>query len=589
MEQHTFVFAVLLLTLGLFIWGKFRHDIVAVISLLVLAFGGVISAEEAFSGFSNPAVITVAAVLILSRGLQNIGLAEIMGQWVLKLGKNITLQVAALFFLVAVTSAFMNNIGALAVFMPIAIQVARKNGYSPSLTLMPLAFGSLFGGMITLIGTPPNILIASFRMQEVGKPFGMFDFAPVGICIAVVGLLFVSLIGWRLLPQRQGQGNEDRFRIKDYMSEVRVTAKSMLIGKPPIDYLRGLGFDLQLLGLIREKKWIEGTQLPNIFREGDILLLQANSEVLKEFVEKTGVSLEGAGEIGDTLKGLESLTLMEVVVMDDSPLINGTAESMQLRTNYGVNVLAIGSNEKNFVDRLDRVRFKAGDILLLQGAPSKINFAVTEMGCLPLADRNFSIGKTGNMVLGSAIFALSVGLIVFDVVSPGIAFTLGVTLMVLTKIVRLREIYTSIDWPIIVMLGAMIPLGAALETSGGADLIARGLLSVGESVPPWVTLTILLFIVMTLTEVVNNAACVVLMAPIGIQLAKGLDVSSDPFLMAIAVGASCAFLTPIGHQSNTLVMGPGGYQFTDYYKMGLPLSIFVLLAAVPLILYFWPL
>ncbi|MDX1665891.1 MAG: SLC13 family permease [Saprospiraceae bacterium] len=589
MEQYI-VFATLFLALFLFIWGKIRHDIVAVICLLVLVIFGIVSPESAFEGFAHPAVITVAAVLIVSQGLQNSGLIEVIGKWILKIGENRTLQILALTGLVCFASAFMNNVGALAVMMPVAIHIAKKHSLSPSFLLMPLAFGSLLGGMTTLIGTPPNIIIASFRREVLGQSFTMFDFAPVGVGLTVAGLAFITLIGWRLLPMREARGrSKDRFNIEDYITEVRITQDSNLVGTSMGDIKKVVNADIQILGLIRNKHLIDTPRLTEVFVADDILIIEADSVHLKEFVEKSRCKLVGGQQLRKQAVGSEEVSTVEVVVTAESPILEQTASSLSLRTHYGVNLLALARQEKKYLKRLDRTEFKAGDVLLLQGRTQKIDNAIQDMGCLPLADRGFTIGKPKNIILALVIFGLAITTVVTGILKVQIAFTFAATLMVLTKVMSPREIYESIDWPVIVLLGAMLPVGAALETTGGANLIAEQVINSGDFLPAWGILTLLLAVTMLLTGLINNAATVILMAPISISVAQGIEASPDPFLMTIAVGASSAFLTPIGHQSNTLVMGPGGYKFSDYLRMGVPLSILIILISVPLILIFWPL
>lgn len=589
MEQ-IIVFVTLLLALILFVWGKFRHDIVAVICLLFLVMTGIISTEEAFSGFSHPAVITVATVLIVSSGLKNAGIIDVIGKWMMKIGDNLNLQIIVLTVLVCVSSAFMNNVGALAILMPVAIHIARKNGHSPSHILMPLAFGSLLGGMITLIGTPPNIIIAAFRAEELGQPFGMFDFTPAGAGVALAGMLFIITIGWRLLPARHCESSaEERFHIKDYITEVLITENSKIKDTSIRDLNEIMGTDIRILGFIRNNQRIHAPNWKKILKEDDILIIEANSDNLKEFIDQTRTELVGEDELLKEEVSSEDISIAEVVVMPNSPIINKTASRMKMRSSYEVNLLAIARKDKQIMQRIDHVRFNAGDVLLLQGHADMLDDTISIMGCLPLADRGFSIGKPKNIALALGIFGFSIAMIVAGLLPVQIAFTLAAILMVITGVLSVRDIYTSIDWPVIVLLGAMLPVGAALETTGGAQVIVDQILMAGGTLPIWATLTVLIVITMVLSGVINNAATVVLMAPIGVGIANGLNVSIDPFLMTIAIGASCAFLTPIGHQSNTLVMGPGGYNFSDYLRMGLPLSILIVLVAIPLILLFWPL
>jgi di/tricarboxylate transporter len=588
--DQTIVFSTLAIALFLFAWGKVRHDIVALIALFLLVLAGIVPKDNAFTGFAHPAVVTVAAVLIISRALMNSGLIDVIASWVMKVGKKLIVQIFALTVVVAVASAFMNNVGALAILMPVALYIARKSGNAPSYILMPIAFGSLLGGMTTLIGTPPNIIIATFRGDELGTSFGMFDFSPVGLGVAVVGIAFISLIGWRTLPKRQGEPSpEDLFQIEDYITEVRVTKESKLKGQAVSEIQKLTDADIRILGLIRNKRRIHAPDLDEELKTNDILILEADSDDLKTFVNNSGVKLVGGKQFRRDAIGSKDIAITEAVVTANSPLVGNTAASLSMRTRFGLNLLAIARQEKKLRQRIDNIKFKTGDVLLLQGRVNNINDAITSMGCLPLAERGMKIGVPRQIILAVGIFGIAIVSVVIRLLPVNIAFPLAALLLVIASVISVREIYTSVDWPVIILLGAMIPVGEALETTGGAGLIAAQILSIGTDFPVWATLAIVLVVTMFLSDVINNAATVVLMAPIGISVATGLNVSIDPFLMAIAVGGSCAFLTPIGHQSNTLVMGPGGYKFSDYWRMGLPLEILIVLVGVPLIVYFWPL
>jgi len=583
------VFVTLGLAMVLFAWGKVRHDVVAVICLLILVFSGVLPAEKAFSGFSHPAVISVAMILIVSKGLQNSGLIDSIGRRVLKLGNNITLQIAVLCGIVCVASAFMNNVGALAIIMPVAIHVANKSGYSPSYLLMPIAFASLLGGMTTLIGTPPNIIASSFRQEILGAPYQMFDFAPAGVGVALAGLFFIVFAGWRLLPQRvSGKSPSERFRINDYITEVVIPEDSKLNGVLLEQIKNITQTDIQVLSMVRDKRFVYAPGAGVVLLSGDILSIEANAENLKTFLETSKTSLVGKNVHPSEAIGSENISSVEAVVMDNAPLVNQTAAGLRLRTRFGVNLLAISRRDMQIRDRLDRVELLPGDVLLLQGDAVKIHDRLSDMGCLPLADRELTLGHSPKVVPALLILGGAVALVISGLAQVQVAFTLAALAMVLTKTLPLREIYTSIEWPVIVLLGALLPVGGALETTGGADLIAGQLLNASKQLPSWLILGIVLVVTMTISDVVNNAATVVIMAPVAIGVAQRLQVSPDPFIMAVTIGASCAFLTPIGHQSNTLVMGPGGYKFSDYWRMGLPLEIIITIVGVPLILFFWP-
>jgi di/tricarboxylate transporter len=588
--DHHIVFGTLILVLVLFAWGRIRHDLVALIALCILVIAGTIDPENAFKGFGHPAVITVAAVLVIGKALEFSGVVDLLGKWVMKLGKNLLLQIFALSVLVAVASAFMNNVGALAIMMPVAIHMARKSGNPPSYILMPIAFASLLGGMTTLIGTPPNIIIATFRGDELGEPFGMFAFSPVGIVVAIVGIAFITLAGWRLIPERAAQkSDKELFDIDDYITEVEVVKDSKIKGKRISEIANASKAEVQILGLVRNKKRIHAPDPEETFQLKDIIIIETDADELKTFIKDTGLKLTGGKKFRKDAEGSDKIAISEAIVMSDSSLIGNTAASLRMRSRFGINLLAVARRERKIRRRLDHVIFQTGDVLLLQGREHILHDAITSIGCLPLARRGLRLGYKTKVPLALGVFAVAIALVVAGLLPVQIAFTIAAIAMILTRILPLKELYKSIDWPVIILLGAMIPVGTALETSGGAERIAGVVLDLGNSMPPWAILAIILVVTMFLSDIINNAATVVLMAPVAIGVANGLGFSIDPFLMAVAVGGSCAFLTPIGHQSNTLVMGPGGYKFTDYWRMGLPLEVIIVAIGVPLIMWVWPL
>jgi di/tricarboxylate transporter len=592
--EQSIVFVVLGLTLVLFIWGRWRYDVVALMALLFVAVVGLVPSHDVFSGFGHPAVITVAAVLVLSRGLVNAGVVDAIARILWRVGDSTFIQVTALTGLVALLSGFMNNIGALALLMPVAITIARRQGSSPSQLLMPLAFGSLLGGMLTLIGTPPNIIIANYREEAGAEPFRMFDFMPVGLGVTVVGVAFISLIGWRLAPRRvKDTLEEDFFDIHDYVCEVQIQDDSEYAARP----LRELMVDVEeeeadvlILGMSRGHNSELMPPMLTILEAGDTLLVEADPESLVTFVEIAGAELVTGGKSDeDELKSaVESLNLREVIVTEESPLVGRTVRTIDLRRRYGMNVVAVARRGGQIRKPLRQIRFELGDILLVQGSEDAVRRGCSQLQCLPLADRGLQLRRPQSMPLTLAIFGGALALAALGLVPAEVALSGAAVLMVLAGVISPTEAYDSIDFSIIVLLAAMIPLGTALETTGGAQLIADGLFDVAGGAPLIVSLAVLMIGTMLLSNVVNNAAAAILVAPIAVDLANALGASADPFLMAAAVAASAAFLTPIGHQSCTLVMTPGGYSFGDYWRMGLPVSIVVIVTAIPLILWAWP-
>ncbi|SDN05987.1 SLC13 family permease [Vreelandella arcis] len=608
LAPSTLVFIVLGLTLAAFMWGRFRYDLVALAALLGSVMLGLVPADEAFLGYGHPAVITVAAVLVLSRGFERSGLVDIIANQVLKVGERLVLQLLALVGTVVVLSGVMNNVGALALLLPVAMRLAREHNTSPSLLLMPLAFGSLLGGLTTLIGTPPNIIISSYRSDVSDATFSMFSFTPVGIVVALTGLAFIVLVGWRLTPKRSGQASAaDMFDTANYLVELKVHDESKAKGLTLQQLRDELDETIPVLAVVRDDNRQAGYAFHGMLQAGDILLLEAGPDELKLLEDKAGLSAVAEFESDDEEAeseappeddsehdahppvDTEGLQLVEVVVRSDSMMINRSVRQLRLNHQFGLHLVAVARDGTRLKQRLRDIRFQTGDVLLLQGEEGEIAESLAPLGCLPLASRDLNLGQPRKLLLSLLIFAAAIVAMLLDLLPAAVALSTAALVSLLIGVLPLREGYQAIDGPVIVLLGAMIPVGEALETSGGADLIAEALLYWGDDWPVVLTMTGLFILSMLLSNVVNNAAAALLMAPIAVSLANGFDVSLDPFLMVVAVSASCAFLTPIGHQSNTLVLGPGGYRFGDYWKLGLPLSIVVLVVSMPMILWVWPL
>jgi len=588
MDQNI-VFITLALALILFIWDKVRYDIVAFLTLFTLVVFGIIPSSEAFTGLSHPAVITVAAVLIISKALQYSGLVDLIVDWISRVSEKLWIQIILLCSIVALASGFINNIGALAIIMPVAIHLARKNKFSPSILLMPLAFSSILGGMITLIGTPPNIIISTFREEALGSRFEMFDFAPVGLALTVGGLLFVTLLGWRFLPKRTSAESADLFEIENYITEVLLPEGSKLINVPISEVNQLLKTEILIIGVIRNNLRIHIPSPLDRLQKGDILIIEADTEDLKKITDERFAKLTEEDDIEGNGKKSGAIQTAEAIIMSNSPLVGNSLIDIKLRSHYKLNVLAIAREDTRINKRIAQTKLKEGDVLLLQGEDEKIKEAIKSLQCLPLATRELNIGKPRRVIGAISIFAAAIASVIFGLLPVEIAFSFAAVILVITKILPIKEVYLSVDWPVIILLAAMIPVGEAFETSGGAATVTNLILGLDNEYPIWVFMGLLMLITLALSNIINNAATVVLMAPIAIKVAEGFEVATDPFLMTIAVAASCAFLTPIGHQSNTLVMGPGGYKFSDYWKMGLPVTLIIIALGIPLILYFWPL
>ena len=590
-EQAT-LFALFAGVFALLLWGRFRYDLVAFSALLLGVVLGVVPAEAAFAGFGHPATVIVALVLVVSAGLVRSGAVYLITRTMVDSTRRLGAHIAIMGGIGGVLSAFMNNVAALALLMPVDIQTARKAGRAPGLSLMPLSFATILGGMITLIGTPPNIIIASIREDRLGESFAMFDFAPVGGAVAVVGLLFVALIGWRLIPTANLSDPSAKAMadLSGYVAELVVPEDSKQIGKR----LHELGetadkSDVAILGLIRDGTRRYGTQRNTALQAGDTLVLEATPEALDEFRAALSLKLADAQRTERLEAEGEGLSLVEAVVPERARIAGKTAQSVGLNWRRRTVLLGLSRQGRKIRKSVRKTVVRPGDILLLLTPRGQEADVVDWLGCLPLAERGLTVTDDSKVWLAIGLFGLAVLAASLGLVSLPVALGIVVVGYVLTGILSLTELYDHIEWPVVVLLGSMIPLGAALDAAGGTALIAGGLVGLTEGWPAWAVLTVLMVVTMTLSDVLNNTATAIVAAPVGIEMAMSLGVSPDPFLMAVAVAASCAFLTPIGHKNNTLILGPGGYGFGDYWRMGLPLEVLVIAVSIPAILIFWPL
>ncbi len=574
---------------GLLLWGRFRYDIVAFTALMLGVVLGVVDTKDAFSGFGHPATLVVALVLVVSAGLVRSGAVFLITRTLVDASRNLGAHIALMGVIGGVLSAFMNNVAALALLMPVDMQTARKAGRSPGLSLMPLSFATILGGMVTLIGTPPNIIIATIRQDALGEPFRMFDFAPVGGIAAIAGLIFVALVGWRLIPAREDT-DSDLSDLSEYIAELTVPEGSKHIGKRVADLDEDAEqADVAIIGLIRDGKRRYGQGRNATLQEGDALVLEATPDALDEFRSALGLSVADAKREEQLKAGGDGVEIIEVVVTENSRLVGRTAQAVGLNWRQSTVLMGISRQGRKITNQIRKTPIRTGDILLLL-VPRDTGADVTSwLGCLPLAERGLAVTADDKVWLAIALFGGAVVAASFGLLYLPVALGLVVIAYVLAKIVPLSELYTHIEWPVVVLLGSMIPLGAALESSGGTELIAGWLVTLTDGMPAWAVLTVLMVVTMSLSDVLNNTATTIVAAPVGIQMAQSLGVSPDPFLMAVAVAASSAFLTPIGHKNNTLILGPGGYQFGDYWRIGLPLEVIVVAVSIPAILIFWPL
>lgn len=618
-REQALILAILTATVGTLLWGRWRHDMVALGSLLACVLAGLVPATEAFAGFGHPAVITVAAVLVLSRGLQNSGAVDAFTRFVLPQSSGPVAIMAALTSFAAVLSAFMNNIGALALLMPIAIQAAARHELPPGKLLMPLAFGSILGGMTTLIGTPPNLVVSAFRAGNGGGSFAMFDFTPVGAAVAICGIAFIILVGWRLVPARERVGT-DEFDAGTYLTEARIPEKAKAAKMTMREIEEALDeAEAQVVGFIRNEVRVSAPDPWRKVLPGDILIVEADPKGLASVLSTLGLELEEAvqdkqnkadsgsrekeqdtklanaeaepnGETTESKSTSQSdeIVLMELAVLPDSDLVGRSATDIRLRTRFSVNLLAVSRQGRRSISRLRTLTLHAGDVLLMQGAPEAIAEFAAQFGCVPLAERTLRLPDKRQALIATAIMAVAVSGAAFGLVPAAIAFVAGVLAAMALRVVPPRTVYDAVDWPVIVLLGALIPVAGAMASTGTAEMIARLLFEVVAQGHAIVALAVILIVTMTLSDFMNNAATAAVMCPIAIGAATSLGVSADPFLMAVAVGASCAFLTPIGHQNNTLILGPGGFRFGDYWRLGLPLEVIIVAVSVPMLMLVWP-
>jgi len=606
-HDQLLILAILCATVALFLWGRWRHDMVAAGALLACVLAGLVEPDAAFAGFGHPAVVTVACVLVLSRGLQSSGAIDVLTRAVLPTRGGPTAGIAALTALAAVLSGFMNNVGALALLMPVALQLAGRLELPLGKVLMPLAFASILGGTTTLIGTPPNLIVSGFRANQTGAGgFAMFDFTLAGLPLALAGLAFIALLGWRLVPARAQPGAAG-FDTGAYLTEARVQDDSLAAGMR----LREIEAKLdeagaQVVGLVRNEVRMIAPSGGRIVRTGDILVIEAEVETLPGVLTGLGLELAeahppdaGDGQkrsVPDTPPGAgkdaergDELVLLELVVRPESALAGRSASDILLRSRYGLNLLAVSRDGARARARLRTLKIRPGDLLLMQGDSDTLAEFAADFGCVPLAGRELRIPDKRKAFTATAIMLAAVAAAALGLLPAALSFTAGVLASMALRTVHPRAVYEAVDWPVVVLLAALLPVAGAFQSSGAADLLARlllGSLARGDAV---IGLALILLTTMLLTDLMNNAATAAVMAPIGLGAATGLGVNPDTFLMAVAIGASCAFLTPIGHQNNTLILGPGGFRFGDYWRMGLPLDLLVLAVAMPMLLLAWPL
>ncbi|MEM8916292.1 MAG: SLC13 family permease, partial [Pseudomonadota bacterium] len=532
-QDQTILFAILGVLFALLIWGRWRYDMVAFAALVVALIVGVVPVDRAFSGFGHPATVVIALVLIISRGLSNSGVVEWVAARFVDASRALFAHIGIMATVAAALSAVMNNVAALALLMPVDLEAASRAKRSPALTLMPLSFASILGGLVTLIGTPPNIIIASFRDTSLGEPFGMFDFAPVGLICAVTGVIFVALIGWRLIPAARSEKNigQEMFELGDYVAELKVGEKSKAIGKPFEELVEGS--DVSALATLRD-----GVRLPvrsrgALITGGDVIVVQGGPEAIEKFAGSHGLDYVDTDQGPGAIEASD-LEMREAVVPNGSAIEGRSALSIGLLRFNGVSLLGISRQGERFRQRVRALTIQAGDVLLMLGAPDAIDSAIRRTGVLPLAERGLHVMQREKAGLAVGIFAFGILLASFGFLYLAVALAAVVVAYAFFNIVPLREVYDSIEWPVIVLLGSLIPIGEALETSGGTTLIAGGLLTITQGQPAPIVLLLFMVVTMTLSDVLNNTATALIAAPIALEIAARLGVNPDAFLMAVA-------------------------------------------------------
>ena len=573
--------------LGLFIWSKFRYDALATGALVVLVIMGVIPANQAFDGFAHPAVITVALVLIISQGLKNSGLTGLVGKIIGTKSFTKFQFLISLLFIAAILSSFINNIGALAILLPITLNICQKMDWHPSRFLMPLAFACILGGMNTTIGTPPNIIISEYKSTISDSGFNFFDFTYVGLTITILSIFFIAIIGNKFIQLREQSGSGPALiDLKGYLFEVEVNPESPAIGMTLSAFKKEAGEDTEVIGIVNESGGVKKIKNNLRIKAGQILVIKTPPDEVSSILEIFDFSIPKELHSFEE----EDLDEIEVMIAPGSRLIGRKYEFFLKLAYEELNLLGLWRKGAKYRTRLTRETFRAGDVLLLGVRDldeEDVTNKIKHLGLMPLMQRELqTIPSRSRLLKGLIFFITSILLVSFNILPTAAAFLLCVLGFVRIRIID-SNFYREVDWPIIVMLASMIPIGTALQTTGLSSVISSNISMIAADLSLFWLLFLILIITMATTDIINNAATAVIMAPISVGIGMELGYEIEPFLMVVAVGASCAFLTPIGHQCNTVVMGPGNYKFSDYWRLGLPLDILIILVSIPMILFVW--
>jgi di/tricarboxylate transporter len=569
---------------------RLREDLVAMLALAALVVFGILTPEQALSGFSNQATVAVACMFLLSAGLQASGFVQFAGDRLLKSGPHTTTVLVLLCAVViGPVSAFINNTAAVAVFLPVALRASHGSRVSPSRVLMPLSFFAMLGGMCTLIGTSTNILVSSLAAQHDIRPFGMFEFAPVGLVLLAAGTVYLLVFGRKLLPERvQAESLTAGFHLNRYLSEVVVLPGSSLVGKSLLEAKLGERYDLEVLALIRPNgdRLVPGEV--DRLHEGDLLLIKAAAAALVQLRDRAGIGIKPGRHPDDAdLRSADSV-LMEAVIAPNSPLEGRTMKGVDFRHRYGATALAIRRHGEDIQEKIGRVRLRLGDEMLILAPRLNLERLKRETDFVILQELDVPVMNPVRALIAVAIVAAVVATAALRLYTIAEAAVVGSVLMVLSGCLPVRKIYRDIDWRVIFLIAGLVPMGIALESSGAAGSLIMGLLKLIGGWGPTVVLSAFFLVASLLTGFMSNAATAALLAPLAITCARALGVEERPFLMALAFAASAAFYTPVGYQTNLLVYGPGGYRFMDFVKVGVPLNLVIWVLATLMIPWLFP-
>ncbi len=588
------VCTVIVLAFILFATEKLRVDFVAILILATLTVigqfrDGFLSVEEAFSGFSDPATLTIAAMFILSSGLAHTGaIAALSGKVAAVAGDSEIKLFMVLVVIVGVVSAFINNTAAVAIFLPITVVLARDRGVSQSKLLMPLSFASIVGGTATLIGTSTNILVSSLANRSGIEPFSMFELTKLGAIFLVIGLVYLAVIGRHLLPDRSPTSLTRKYELARYLTGLVVPEDSPLVGKSAAEARLNELYDVTILEIIRGDSHIRSGLRDAKLEAGDHLMARGAFDGIMEMKRSEGVAIRSEIKYADRELTTEDTVLLEAVVSPSSSLVGTTLKEADFRHLSGVFALAINKHGETIRDKVGRIRLDIGDSLLLQGRRGSVEHLADKPYSLVLQFLNLPEMRAGKAIYAVGIITLVVGLAATGVTPILVSALIGCILMVATKCISLQEAYDSIDWFVIFLLAGVIPLGLAMENTGTAQLIASSLLDFTQGWGPTAVLSSFYLLTTLFASVMSHNAAAVVLVPIAIATANNLGLDPRPFLMAVTFAASSSLATPFGYHTNLMVYVQGGYRFSDYVKVGLPLNLLLWLTASLLIPVFWP-